>query len=100
MYVRTCEVCLGAKADCAECSGRGEVTRERCPASEAGELGGVVLRAYSQWQAGVLPAEGGWSAQASKLARLVDIAAGERARIEGAERGATEKPSRSAKRPG
>lgn len=89
MYVRTCAVCLGAATSCEECGGRGEVQRDRCPASEAGELGGIVLRAYGQWQNGVMPAGGGWAEQCSKLSRLVDIAAGERGKIEEAARSAT-----------
>lgn len=92
MYVRACDVCLGSDAACTACAGRGESIRYRCPASEAGELGGLVVRALAQQQNGLLPAAGGWAQQTSKLARLVDVAAGERGRIQDAERKQQERP--------
>lgn len=43
------------------------------------------MRAYSQWQNGVLPIEGGWADQGAGISRLVDVVAGEVSRIEEAE---------------
>jgi hypothetical protein len=82
VYVRTCEVCLGHDPECVACEGKGESLRYRCPQSESGEVGHLVVRAAAQWQNGVLPAAGGWANQCAKLARLVDVASSERGKIE------------------
>lgn len=96
--MRTCEVCLGTDAKCPECRGRGEVQRNRCPQSEAGDLGAIVVRVAAQWSNGILPAAGGDFNQCSKLSRLVGYAWGEKARIEEARARQGEKGSKGGKR--
>lgn len=83
--MRTCDVCLDFDPDCKECGGSGQSLRYRCPQSEAGDVGAIVVRAAAQWQNGILPGPGGSFNQCSKLERLVGIAWGEKARIEQAE---------------
>lgn len=80
--MRTCDACHGSDPKCEECGGRGESIRYRCPQSEAGDVGPLVVRTLAQWQNGVMPASGGWAQQCAKLSQLVDIAAGEKAKID------------------
>ena len=88
VYTRTCMACQGASEACGECGGRGQVTRYRCPASESDQMGAIVVRTLANTQNGILPAAGGWANQSAKLMRLVDLASGEKGRIEEAQRSA------------
>jgi hypothetical protein len=96
VYARTCEACFGLDSGCTTCDGRGEVRRDRCPSSDADDVGRVVIRALHQLQNGVLPIDGGWSEQSAKLMRLVDIAASERNKLQEAEARAAEARAKAA----
>lgn len=69
--------------------------RDRCPSSDAGDLGRLVLRAWSNVQRGVMPVSGGYSEQPAKLMRLVDMAASERGKLMEAEQRAAESRSKA-----
>lgn len=96
VYARTCESCFGLDSKCEACGGRGELLRDRCPSSDAGDIGRIVLRALSQYQNGILPVDGGWADQSAKLMRLVDIAASERGKLQDAEARAAEAKAKQA----
>ena len=96
VYARTCEACFGLDSSCTACGGRGEVHRDRCPSSEAGDVGRVVIRAYNQLQNSLLPVDGGWCEQSAKLMHLVEIAASERNKLLEAEQRAAEARAKAA----
>lgn len=86
VWESTCQACFGGTPGCERCKGRGRVRHMRCPSSMATPEGRHVVRLLGHYRCGFLPASGGILDQPAKLLFLLDLAAGEVARIEEHER--------------
>lgn len=69
-----CPRCLGDNPKCTKCNGdpRG-VPIERCPLSQSDSRLGRLIRAYSAWDKGISPVDGGFMAQANAFVEAVAL---------------------------
>lgn len=69
----TCPSCDGGKRDCETCGGRGRKYLFRCPARVLWSGAGRFVDAYGWYERGMLPVDGGVSAQPALLMRAFKV---------------------------
>ena len=73
IFQRTCAACDGyTDGSCETCGGTGYEMLFRCPASQSGMVGAQAVRAYQDWENGILPSAGGMADQAATLGDVLD----------------------------
>lgn len=83
IFQRTCSACDGyGDGSCDVCGGTGIEMMFRCPASQAGITGALAVRAYQDWERGILQSAGGMADQSATLHDVLHVVKAEKQKIE------------------